>query len=104
MVEYDSAEIYIQSKTTLREKIAVIDAIISTLEATALKSAGTDNQQEYWFDDGQTKIKLIYTGASAVFRAIQDFERLRQMYVNRLNGRMVRLVDGKNFIRNRNNR
>jgi hypothetical protein len=104
MVEYDSAEIYIQSKTTLREKIAAMDAIISALETTALKAAGTDNISEYQLDDGQTKIRTMYRGASAVFRAIQDFERLRQMYVNRLNGRMVRLVDGKNFIRNRNNR
>ncbi len=97
MVVYDSACIYIEKASTIRDKITRIDAIISALESTALKAAANDNIKEYSLDDGQTKILTIYKGADQVLASIMSFERIRQMYINRLNGRMVRLVDGKNF-------
>jgi len=99
MIYYDSCGIYVQSKTTLLDKIAAIDAIIDMLESTALTMAGNDNIQEYSLNDGQTIIKTIYKGSVGIASAIDDFERIRQRYVNRLNGRMHRAVDGKNFIR-----
>jgi hypothetical protein len=97
MVYYDSADIYIQSCTTIREKIARIDAIITALENTALKAAANDNITEYSLNDGQTIIRTVYKGADAVLNSIAAFEKIRQMYINRLNGRVMRLVDGKNF-------
>ena len=99
MVIYNSAAIYIDSATTLQEKITKIDAIITALEDTALKAASTGDITEYTLDDGQTKINTIYRGAADVERAITSFERIRQRYINQLNGRIVRLVDGKNFNR-----
>jgi hypothetical protein len=99
MIEYDSAAIYIDGATTLGEKITRIDAIINALLTTAAEAAGSDNISEYWLDDGQTRIKTVYRGSSAVFRSIEAFERLKQIYVNRLNGRVFRLVDSKNFTR-----
>lgn len=104
MVTYDSADIYIQCGTTLREKITRIDAIIEALEATALKAAANDNILEYSLNDGQTVIRTVYKGADAVLRSIMAFERIKQMYVNRLNGHTFRLVDGKNFTGGRNGR
>jgi peptidyl-tRNA hydrolase len=98
MVEYDSAQIYIDSKTTIRAKITAIDAVIDALMTTALKAAGTDNITEYSLDDGQTKIRTMYKGADSVLASVQAFEKIKQMYINRLNGRMTRLVDGRNFI------
>lgn len=104
MVQYDSAAIYLESCTTVRAKIVAIDAIIAALMLTAAKAASTDNIEEYWLDDGQTKIKTLYRGTAAVFESINAFEKLKQMYINQLNGRIVRLVDGKNFIGPRNGR
>jgi len=98
MVIYDSSLVYIQSATTIVGKIAKIDAIISALEDTAIKSAVNEHITEYSLDDGQSKIRTIYRGTAAVLKSIQAFEQLKQMYVNRLNGRVTRLVDGKNFI------
>jgi hypothetical protein len=98
-VIYDSASIYIQSATTLKEKIIRIDAIITALEDTALKAASTDDVMEYSLDDGQTKIRTVYRSAESVLNAIQAFEKMKQMYINRLNGRIVRLVDGKSLRR-----
>ena len=103
-VTYDSAAIFIQTATCLKDKIAKMDAIIEALEATALTAAANDNIEEYQLNDGQIVIKTIYRGVDAIFKSIWAFEKLRQQYVNRLNGRMVRLVDRKNFPGNRNGR
>lgn len=104
MVYFDSAYKYIDCASTLREKITKIEAIISALEDTALKAAANDNITEYSLNDGQTIIRTVYKGADAVLRSIEAFEKIRQMYINRLNGRVMRLVDGKNFTGRRNGR
>jgi hypothetical protein len=103
-VYFDSADVYIQCASTLQDKITRIDAIITALEDTALKAAANDNISEYSLNDGQTVIRTVYKGADAVLNSIMAFERIRQMYVNRLNGRVFRLVDSKNFTRRRNGR
>jgi hypothetical protein len=97
MVYYDSAAIYIQSQQTLCDKITAIDNIIAALEVEALNMAGKASIQEYSINDGQTIIKTIYRGAVGIASAIKDFETIRERYVQRLNGRHVRLVDSKNF-------
>ncbi len=104
MVTYDSSDIFIQSATTLKAKIVRIDAIIVALEDTMLKAAGTGNLEEYSLDDGQVRIKMTYRNTEEVIKSISDLEKIRQMYVNRLNGRHIRLVDGKNFTGKRNGR
>lgn len=104
MVYYDSAYKYIDCASDLRAKITRIDEIISALEDTALKAAGNDNITEYSLNDGQTIIRTVYKGADAVLNSIIAFEKIRQMYINRLSGRVMRLVDGKNFTGRRNGR
>ena len=102
MVVFDSAAIYIKTAKTHLDKIKKIDAIIDALENTALDAAANSDVTEYSLDDGQTKIKTMYRSSTEIIKAIQSYEQLKQMYVNRLNGRMVRLMDGKSFV-NRNN-
>lgn len=97
MVEYDSAYIYIDSASDLRSKITRMDAIIEALEDAALKGAATGHLTEYSLDDGQTKIKTAYRSVNEIFNAINAFSRLRQLYINRSNGRVMRLVDSKNL-------
>jgi hypothetical protein len=97
MVTYDSAEIYIESCTTVQAKIVALDAIIDALMLTAAKAAANDHITEYQLDDGQTKIRTMYNGAAAVFKSIHAYETLKQMYINKLNGRTIRLVDSKNL-------
>lgn len=99
MVVYDSAYIYIDSATSLDDKITRIDAIIDALLTTALKSATSDHLTEYELNDGQTKIKASYKGTDAIFTSINVLERAKQMYVNRKNGRCFRLVNYKSFRR-----
>jgi hypothetical protein len=104
MVEFDSAEIYINSATNLRTKLARIDALIDVMYTTATKAATSGNITEYSLDDGQTKIRTVYTSASQVFNDIKNLETLRELYLNKLNGRVVRLVDRKNFRGRQNGR
>jgi hypothetical protein len=99
MVVYDSASIYIEGATSLCDKISRIDTIIDALMTTALNAAANDNIEEYWLDDGQSKIKTIYRGTGQIMESIKSFETIKQLYVNRLNGRVVRLVDSKSLRR-----
>lgn len=99
MVIYDSADIYIASQTSLRAKIAAIDAVIIALINTCLKAAATGNVTEYNLDTGQTKIKTMYRSPKEVSEAITAFETVKNYYVNQLNGgRRLKLVDSKNLI------
>lgn len=98
-VVYDSAGIYIESASSLKDKINRVSAIISALLDVAVKSAETGNIDEYQLDSGQTKIRTSYTGPDQVFKSIEHFEKLKTYYSNKLNGHNFRLMDSKNFIR-----
>jgi hypothetical protein len=99
MVVYDSTLIYIQSASDLCDKLDKINAVITALEDTALKSAMNDDITSYILDDGQTKINVTYKGTDAVIKSIHEMEKLRTMYENRLNGRHTKLVDSKSLRR-----
>lgn len=97
MADYTTCGVYIASATSAKDKITKIDAIIAVLEETALKGAGQNDLQQYTLDDGQTKITTIYRDLSSTIKAINDFIALKQIYINQINGRVIRLVDSKNF-------
>lgn len=101
MVEYNRASLYLETKSSIREKIIAIDAIIDALLVSAADAASNEGITEYWLDDGQTKIKTVYRSSESIFKGITAFQRLRQIYVNRLNGRVSRLVPSKSFPNNR---
>jgi hypothetical protein len=96
---YDSCAIYIDSATTVAARIVRIDAVIDALESSMLKAAAGENISEYSLDDGQTKISTVYRSTDQIMNSIMGLEKLKQYYINRLNGRVVRLVDSKNFLR-----
>ena len=82
----------------MEAKIVKIDAMIEALLDLALSAAGKRDIAEYRLDDGQTKIKTEFRGLSAILRAIDDYEKLRQRYFNRLNGRTMQLRDSKSVL------
>lgn len=94
---YDSAGIYIESGSTLLEKIQRIDQVISALLALMVDNVSSAQYKEYQLDDGQTKIRSVYNSPADIQTSINAMEKLKQMYVNRLNGRVFRLRDGRNF-------
>lgn len=88
-----------RTRAQICARIAQIDAIIDSLYDTALVSVGNGNMIQYEIDTGQTKQKVQYSTTDSVTRAIQDYEKIRQMLQNKLTPRMVRLMDSKNFRR-----
>jgi len=104
MVYFDRCGLYIQSKQSLHDKIVAIDAIIDALIVQSADAIASENITEYQLNDGQTIIKQVYRGASNISQAIMSFESIKQIYVNRLNGRVVRSIDSKNFRNFRGNR
>lgn len=88
-----------RSNASIKAKIVEIDAVIDELMNSAMKSVAQGNIAKYELDTGQTRTKIEYTTLSSVSKAIEDYEGLRQMYVNKLNrsNSVVRLMDEGNF-------
>lgn len=101
MATFDTITLYITSATSKLDKIAKYDAILEALEMSALKSAENQDIEEYWLDDGQTKIKSIYRDPLQIVQAIETYTKLRQLCLNSLNGNVVRLVDFNSNCTNR---
>ena len=97
MVTYNSTFEYVDSATTTKDRITRINAVILAMEGELLKGVDSSNISEYWLDDGQTKIKTIYRGVEAISKSITALDQLKQRYIARLQGRVVTLVDEKNF-------
>jgi hypothetical protein len=101
MVVYDTCGLYFNSKTTARDRITAIEAVIDALMTTVLTSVGTANVTEFMLNDGQTTIKGVYRNPNEVISAVETLERVKQYYVNQINGRAHRAVEGKNLLINR---
>lgn len=103
MEVFESADVYIECGTSIKDKIDRIDAIIDTLLSTAVKSAVKDGVSEYTLNNGQTTIKTVLKGTDSIAASIQAYNKLKQIFIQQLNnnsvGRVVRLVDSKNFNR-----
>lgn len=101
MVVYYSFEKYMDTCTALEAKLAAMDTILSNMETAMAAGALTANKQEYMMDNGQTKIEVTYSDFNSLTLAYDRMLFVRDKIMQRLNnnkiGRMVRLVDGKNF-------
>jgi hypothetical protein len=86
-----------RTAATVRANIAKIDTIISLLFTEAIANVANSGKAMYELDTGQTKTKVEYTDPGAIYKSIDNWEQLRQRYINMLSPSMVRLVDSKNF-------
>ena len=96
-VYYDSEQIYLQSKSTIAAKVSAIDDLIDALFLQMAAVVGTSNIEEYQLNDGQTTIRTKYRSPEQITATINVLEQMRNRYENRLNGRIARGVDSKNF-------
>lgn len=95
---YNSAGVYVESAASIQEKIVRIDQVISALTILLIDNSSAALYKEYQLDDGQTKIRSVYNTPVDIGNSIRNMEQLKQMYINKLNGRTFRLVDGRNFL------
>lgn len=102
MIEYTSAAEYLVSLPDLKTKIEGVDAIITAYTTALLNGALSANQQEFWLDDGQSKIKNIYRSPNEIMGILNLLEKWKAtlivQYNNQKNGRVYRLSDSKNFL------
>ena len=84
-------------------KIIAIDAIIDSMLTAAATAAESGHLDEYQYDDGHVKIRTKYRSVSQIVTAINSFNQLKQLYINRKTGRMIKLMDDKNFMNNNTN-
>lgn len=96
-VIYLDLDVNYESCTSIKAKIAKIDAILDSLYETALKSVAKGNRVEYMLDDGQSKQRVVYSSTTSVIEAIKGYEALRNMYVWKLRGGVYRNVDERNL-------
>lgn len=94
-VEYMTMPEYFESKSKLIGKVATYDLLIESMEKSILLATDSGHLIQYELDDGQMKCRSQYRNVSAMADAITGLEKLRQMYINRYNGRTNRLVGGR---------
>ncbi len=90
-----SIKSYIVSKKSVEQKIKAIDALIDAIILQGLETSEDVGItiDEYSLDDGQMKIRTSYRSVKDIQKGIEALEATKQMYVNRLNGRVMTLRD-----------
>ncbi len=86
-----------RTRTEILELISNVDSLISLLMTTAITSVTNGSIMEYEVDTGQTTQKVKYSTMKEVTDAIEHYEKIRQMYQNKLTPRVKRCMDSKNF-------
>lgn len=97
-VIFESIAAYLGTCTSNQAKITAINSIIDSMLTAAATAAESGHLDEYWYDDGHVKIRTKFRSVNQITNAIQEYEKLKQLYLNRITGRMVRLMDDKNFM------
>lgn len=85
---------YFESKSKLIGKIATYDLLIEGMERAILEATVSGNLTDYELDDGQMKVRARYRSITDMSNAMTGLMKLRQMYINQLNGRTVVLRGG----------
>ena len=93
MAYYPSFRVYIEDADEMCDKITRIDAAINALIDLLASAALEDDVKEYRLDDGQTTIRVQKRSVEDIQRSINGLEQAKQIYVNRINGRVTRLVN-----------
>lgn len=98
-IEYHSVYNYLDSISSTYDRILAIDALID--KNILAIGAGLDGMGAtvamYELDDGQVRIKTNYRSIQDIINANSALEKMKQLYVNRLNGRTTVLRDKSTF-------
>lgn len=91
--EYPSWQAYLDTATSADARIKMIDILIDKNIAqigTQLDGIGGGIGM-YELDDGQVRIKVNYKSIEDIAKANNALETMKQLYLNRMNGRTVTL-------------
>jgi hypothetical protein len=98
---YENISCYLESKKTILERINAIDVLIDKMILSIANTidGGSVNISEYDLDDTQVRVRAKYRSVQEVQSGIDSLEKMKQMYVNRYQGRVVNLVNEKSLRR-----
>jgi hypothetical protein len=101
-VIYYNIPAILEAAGTLEARVAMIDTILTGMETAMLTATTTGQFEEYKLDTGQTKNEVRYRSIGELQKAYEGLLKIQQMLLTRINasrqGRVIRMVDGKNFI------
>lgn len=97
MVYFDSCQLYIESKSSINDRIVAINAVIVAMESALLKAATGQDISEYQLNDSQTIIKVVNRSVDSITKSMNALIALKNYYINNYNGRVFRALDSKNF-------
>lgn len=92
--EFTSVSAYFECKSKLIGKIATYDLLIESHEKAMIEGATSGHLLQYEMDDGQMKVRVQYRNMKDMTDAMNNLIKLRQYYINKANGRSIRLVGG----------
>ena len=91
MLNYSSDTHYYKSATNLNDQIAKISQIVDALYDLQLEVIGGSDIEEYFIDNGQSKVRTTYRSSQSIAEAITLWENRKTVLMNQLNGRRTRL-------------
>lgn len=101
-VIYTNIPSLLESCTTIKARIAMLDTILNGVETALITAATTGQFESYRLDTGQTKNEVTYRSLTELQVAYAALLKTQQMLYARYNinrqGRIQRLIDNKNFI------
>jgi len=81
----------------IQARIDKINLLITSLLDTAMKSVSRGDKIEYSIDTGQSKERVVFSSLESVTKAIENYERIKQMYQGQLHGNSFTNIDSKNL-------
>lgn len=92
--DYMSIPQFVECKSKVIGKIATYDILIEKFEEAILEGAASGHLLQYEMDDSQVKVRVQYRNMKDMTDAMNNLIKLRQYYINKANGRSMRLVGG----------
>ena len=95
---------YISLQPDYSARILAIEQLIDKMLLSIAEQSGGGSLSgitEYQLDDGQIKIKTAYNSISQVEAGINSLEKLKNIYINRMRGRVTVLRDVNSFAKRR---
>ena len=85
---------FVECQSKIIGKIATYDILIEKFEEALLAGATSGHLVQYEMDDGQMKVRAQYRNVRDMTEAMNGLIKMRQYYVNKANGRSIRMVGG----------
>lgn len=100
-IVYTSVGDVLQSCTSIKSRITLLENICDQMLTTMEKATKTGHFDEYKIDTGQTRTEIKYRSLNELALTynvlVQRLDREYARLDSRVNGRVFRLVDVKNF-------